>query len=187
MNAEKASSRRWASPRSELDEPITSLGFVTSCEVSPAGTWRSCCGCRRRNALQTSRTDGSRRAQRRATAAGLRSDRSQAGGPLHGEEINAQSRAARVSLGRSGRPTTISWTPCASCSQRKALVAARRDSARRCWRMADARAGHCTPRRRSPDDTDARRCLDLRGQLGIGATRVAGVRCDEREPVEPMS
>ena len=40
----------------ELDEPITTLRFVSSCEVTPDGDVEVRCGCRRRSALPTSRS-----------------------------------------------------------------------------------------------------------------------------------
>ena len=38
----------------ELDEPITTLGFVGSCVASDAATSMCACGCRRRSAHRTS-------------------------------------------------------------------------------------------------------------------------------------
>ncbi len=40
----------------ELDEPITTLGFVGSCVVIGSTTLRCACGCRRRSARPTSRS-----------------------------------------------------------------------------------------------------------------------------------
>ena len=122
----------------ELDEPITSLGFVTSCAVSPDGDVEillrlptpQCAP----NFAYLMAADA-RNVLRRLPEVGRIDVRLE--DHYTGEEINAASRAARVSQGRfRARPTTIIWTPCASCSSARRFSPARRGCARRCWRMA---------------------------------------------------
>ena len=154
----------------ELDEPITALRFV---DLLRGGGRRG----RRRPAAAADAAvraelrlpDGGRRARRRAPAAGGRRGHGRPRGPLHGrgDQRGASPRRRRSRTPSRARPRASS-TRCASCST------ARRSShaSRGCCEAllaGGATAEEVTARRVAdlPTSPDARRCLELRAQLGI--------------------
>ena len=80
----------------ELDEPITRLGFVSSCEVSRRRRRRGRAAAADAAVRAQLRVpDGSRRAQRRAPAARGPRGEHQARGPLHGRRDQRRARPRR--------------------------------------------------------------------------------------------
>jgi metal-sulfur cluster biosynthetic enzyme len=161
----------------ELDEPITSLGFVTSCEVSPGGDVLI------RLRLPTPQcapnfaylmAADARNVVRRLPDVGRIEVRLE--DHYTGEEINAAiARGEGFAGAFPGETDDDQLDALRQLFQRKALVARQ---ARLCEALlADgATPEQVTARRVAdlPDDPDARRCLELRGQLGIS--------CDQGSP-----
>jgi metal-sulfur cluster biosynthetic enzyme len=155
----------------ELDEPITSLGFVSSCAVSPDSDVEillrlptpQCAP----NFAYLMAADA-RNAVRRLPEVGRIAVRLE--DHYTGEEINAA-----VALGDGftgafpGETDDDELDALRELFQRKALVARQ---SRLCEALlADGATPEQVIARRVadlPDDADARRCLELRGQLGIG-------------------
>ena len=155
----------------ELDEPITSLGFVTSCEVSSGGDVEillrlptpQCAP----NFAYLMAADA-RNVVRRLPDVGRIDVRLE--DHYTGEEINAAvGRGEGFTGAFPGETDDDHLGALRELFQRKALVARQ---ARLCEALlaAGARPEQVTARCLAdlPDDADARRCLDLRGQLGIG-------------------
>jgi len=155
----------------ELDEPITSLGFVTSCEVSPGGDVEillrlptpQCAP----NFAYLMAADA-RNVVRRLPDVGRIEVRLE--DHYTGEEINAAIARDEGFIGAfPGETDDDQLDALRKLFQRKALVA-------RQARLCEALLGDAaTPEQVTahrvadlPDDADARRCLELRGQLGIG-------------------
>ena len=172
----------------ELDEPITSLGFVTSCEVSPGGDVEillrlptpQCAP----NFAYLMAADA-RNVVRRLPDVGRIEVRLE--DHYTGEEINAAIARDEGFIGAfPGETDDDQLDALRELFQRKALVARQ---ARLCEALlADgATPEQVTARRVAdlPDDTDARRCLDLRGQLGIGCDPESpAFVAPNREPIE---
>jgi metal-sulfur cluster biosynthetic enzyme len=155
----------------ELDEPITSLGFVTSCEVSPGGdveillrlptpqcapNFAYLMAADARNVVR--RLPGVRRVAVRLED------------HYTGDEINAAVAQGEGFAGAfPGETEDDQLDALRELFQRKALVA-------RQARLCEALLANCatpaeiTARRVAdlPENTDARRCLELRAQLGVG-------------------
>ena len=155
----------------ELDEPITSLGFVTSCEVSSAGDVEillrlptpQCAP----NFAYLMAADA-RNVVRRLPDVGRIEVRLE--DHYTGEEINAAiARGEGFAAAFPGETDDDQLDALRELFQRKALVARQ---ARLCEALlADgARPVQVTALRVAdlPDDGDTRRCLELRGHLGIG-------------------
>ncbi len=155
----------------ELDEPITSLGFVTSCEVSPDGEVEivlrlptpQCAP----NFAYLMAADA-RNAVRRLPEVGRIEVRLE--DHYTGEEINAAiARGDGFAAAFPGETDDDQLDTLRELFQRKALVARQ---ARLCKALlADGLTPEQVTERRVADlrdDADARRCLELRGQLGIG-------------------
>jgi metal-sulfur cluster biosynthetic enzyme len=155
----------------ELDEPITSLGFVTSCEVSPDGEVEivlrlptpQCAP----NFAYLMAADA-RNAVRRLPDAGRIEVRLE--DHYTGEEINAAiARGDGFAAAFPGETDDDQLDALRELFQRKALVGRQ---ARLCEALlADGLTPEQVTARRVADlrdDADARRCLELRGQLGIG-------------------
>jgi metal-sulfur cluster biosynthetic enzyme len=158
----------------ELDEPITALGFVTACEVSPAGeveivlrlptpqcapNFAYLMAADARNAVR--RLPDVRRIDVRLED------------HYTGEEINAAvARGEGFTGAFPGETDDDQLDALRELFQRKALVARQ---ARLCEALlADGATPEGVTEHRVadlPDDTDTRRCLDLRGQLGIACDR----------------
>ena len=161
----------------ELDEPITSLGFVTSCEVSPSGDVEillrlptpQCAP----NFAYLMAADA-RNVVRRLPDVGRIEVRLE--DHYTGKEINAAiARGEDFAAAFPGETDDDQLEALRELFQRKALVARQ---ARLCEALL---ADGTTPVQVTalrvadlPDDGDARRCLELRGQLGIG--------CDPNAP-----
>ena len=119
----------------ELDEPITSLRFVTSCDVSADGDVdvrlrlpTPQCAPNFAFLMAADARDAVRRLPE--VARGHRRPR----GPLHGRRDQRRaSAAARRSRARSPARPRASSTRCASCSTARRWSPARRGCARRCW------------------------------------------------------
>jgi metal-sulfur cluster biosynthetic enzyme len=154
----------------ELDEPITSLGFVTSCEVSPGGDVEillrlptpQCAP----NFAYLMAADA-RNVVRRLPDVGRIDVRLE--DHYTGEEINAAiARGAGFTGAFPGETDDDQLDALRELFQRKALVARQ---ARLCEALlADgATPEQVTARRVAdlPDDADSRRCVELRAQLGI--------------------
>ena len=155
----------------ELDEPITSLGFVTSCEVSPSGDVEillrlptpQCAP----NFAYLMAADA-RNVVRRLPDVGRIEVRLE--DHYTGKEINvAIARGEGFAAAFPGETDDDQLDALRELFQRKALVARQ---ARLCEALL---ADGATPVQVTalrvadlPDDGDARRCLELRGQLGIG-------------------
>ncbi len=161
----------------ELDEPITSLGFVTSCAVSPAGDVEillrlptpQCAP----NFAYLMAADA-RNVLRRLPEVGQITVRLD--DHYTGEEINAAiARGEGFTGAFPGETDDDQLDSLRELFERKALVARQ---ARLCEAMlADgATPEQVTARRVAdlPDVPDARRCLELRGRLGI--------TCDQGSP-----
>ncbi len=160
----------------ELDEPITSLGFVTSCEVSPNGEVEivlrlptpQCAP----NFAYLMAADA-RNAVRRLPDVGRIEVRLE--DHYTGEEINAAiARGEGFAGAFPGETDDDQLHALRELFQRKALVARQ---ARLCEALL---ANGATPEQVTahrvadlPDDADARRCLELRRQLGIGCDPVS--------------
>jgi len=155
----------------ELDEPITSLGFVTSCEVSPDSEVEivlrlptpQCAP----NFAYLMAADA-RNAVRRLPEVGRIEVRLE--DHYTGEEINAAiARGDGFAAAFPGETDDDQLDTLRELFQRKALVARQ---ARLCKALlADGLTPEQVTERRVADlrdDADARRCLELRGQLGIG-------------------
>ena len=155
----------------ELDEPITSLGFVTSCEVSAGGDVEILLR------LPTPQCAPNFAYLMAADARNVVSRLPDVGridvrleDHYTGEEINAAvARGEGFTGAFPGETDDDHLGALRELFQRKALVARQ---ARVCQALL---AGGDSPaqvvaRRVAdlPDDADARRCLELRGQLGIG-------------------
>jgi metal-sulfur cluster biosynthetic enzyme len=154
----------------ELDEPITSLGFVTSCEVSPVGDVEillrlptpQCAP----NFAYLMAADA-RNVLRRLPDVGRIEVRLE--DHYTGAEINAAiARGEGFAGAFPGETDDDQLGALRELFQRKALVARQ---ARLCEALL---ADGLTPEQVTahrvadlPDDADARRCLELRGQLGI--------------------
>ncbi|HEY2940598.1 MAG TPA: iron-sulfur cluster assembly protein [Gaiellaceae bacterium] len=154
----------------ELDEPITSLGFVTSCAVSPGGDVEillrlptpQCAP----NFAYLMAADA-RNVVRRLPDVGRIEVRLE--DHYTGEEINAAvARGEGFTGAFPGETDDDQLDALRDLFQRKALVARQ---ARLCEEMLahGATPEQVTARRvvDLPDVPDARRCLELRGQLGI--------------------
>jgi metal-sulfur cluster biosynthetic enzyme len=155
----------------ELDEPITSLGFVTSCEVSPGGDVEiplrlptpQCAP----NFAYLMAADA-RSVVRRLPEVGRIDVRLE--DHYTGEEINAAvARGDGFAGAFPGETDDDQLDALRELFQRKALVARQ---ARLCEALL---AGGATPEQVTalrlaelPGDADARRCLELRARLGIG-------------------
>ena len=161
----------------ELDEPITSLGFVTSCEVSPGGDVEillrlptpQCAP----NFAYLMAADA-RNVVRRLPDVGRIEVRLE--DHYTGEEINAAIARDEGFIGAfPGETDDDQLDALRKLFQRKALVA-------RQARLCEALLGDAaTPEQVTahrvadlPDVADARRCLELRGQLGVS--------CDQGSP-----
>jgi metal-sulfur cluster biosynthetic enzyme len=155
----------------ELDEPITSLGFVTSCEVSPVGDVEivlrlptpQCAP----NFAYLMAADA-RNVLRRLPDVG-RIDVSLED-HYTGDEINAAVAQGEGFTGAfPGETEDDHLDALRELFQRKALVARQ---ARLCEALLanGATPAEVTAHRVAdlPDNADARRCLELRGQLGVG-------------------
>jgi metal-sulfur cluster biosynthetic enzyme len=155
----------------ELDEPITSLGFVTSCEVSPVGDVEivlrlptpQCAP----NFAYLMAADA-RNVVRRLPDVG-RIDVSLED-HYTGDEINAAVAQGEGFTGAfPGETEDDHLDALRELFQRKALVARQ---ARLCEALLanGATPAEVTARRVAdlPDNADTRRCLELRGQLGVG-------------------
>jgi metal-sulfur cluster biosynthetic enzyme len=155
----------------ELDEPITSLGFVTSCEVSSGGDVQivlrlptpQCAP----NFAYLMAADA-RNVLRRLPDVGRIEVRLE--DHYTGDEINAAiARGEGFAEAFPGETDDDQLDALRELFQRKALVARQ---ARLCEALLTdgATPGQVTARRVAdlPDDPDARRCLELRSQLGIG-------------------
>ena len=133
----------------ELDEPITTLGFVGSCVVTDGGDVVGAPAAAHAAVRAELRVpDGRGRARRGRTRRRGRRGARRARGPLHGRGDQRRGRPRRgVRGGVPGRDDAASWTRCASCS-----------SARRCWR---ARLGcaRAAARRRLAEPEERRRAL----------------------------
>src|SRR5436305_4538158 len=158
----------------ELDEPITSLGFVTSCEVSPDGEVEivlrlptpQCAP----NFAYLMAADA-RNVVRRLPDVGRIEVRLE--DHYTGDEINAAvARGVGFTGAFPGETDDDQLDALRELFQRKALVARQ---ARLCETLlADGATPEQVTARRVADlsdDADARRCLELRGQLGIGCDR----------------
>ena len=172
----------------ELDEPITSLGFVTSCEVSPDGDVEILlrlptpqCAPNFAYLMAADARDVVRRLPEIGRIAVRLDDH------YTGEEINAAIARGEGFIGAfPGETDDDQLDALRELFQRKALVARQ---ARLCEALlADgATPEQVTSRRVAdlPDVADARRCLELRRQLGIS--------CHHRSPAfvapngEPVS
>ncbi len=174
----------------ELDEPITQLRFVTSCEVSPEGdvavvlrlptpqcapNFAFLMGADARRAVAGCRACAASSSRWRTTTPARRS--------------TPRSAAARASWARSrARPRTMTWRRCASSSCARRLIARQ---ARVCEGMlADgwSREGvvSATVAQLPYDSADAVRALELREQLGFSADRDApAFVMPNGEPVAP--
>jgi metal-sulfur cluster biosynthetic enzyme len=154
----------------ELDEPITSLGFVTSCEVSPGGDVEillrlptpQCAP----NFAYLMAADA-RNVVRRLPDVGRIDVRLE--DHYTGEEINAAvARGDGFTGAFPGETDDDQLGALRDLFQRKALVARQ---ARLCEALlaAGLTPEQVTARRVAdlPDDADARRCVELRSQLGI--------------------
>ena len=154
----------------ELDEPITSLGFVTSCEVSPVGDVEillrlptpQCAP----NFAYLMAADA-RNVVRRLPEVGRIAVRLE--DHYTGEEINAAiARGEGFTGAFPGETDDDQLDALRELFQRKALVARQ---ARLCEALlADGETPEEVTSRRVadlPHVLDARRCLELRGQLGI--------------------
>ena len=154
----------------ELDEPITSLGFVTSCEVSPDGDVEillrlptpQCAPNFAYLMAADARDVLCRLPEIRGIAVRLEDH-------YTGEEINAAlARGEGFAGAFPGETDDDHLDALRELFQRKALIARQ---ARLCEALlADgATPEQVTARRVAdlPDGTDARRCLELRRQLGI--------------------
>jgi metal-sulfur cluster biosynthetic enzyme len=155
----------------ELDEPITSLGFVTSCEVSPGGDVEillrlptpQCAP----NFAYLMAADA-RNVVRRLPDVGRIDVRLE--DHYTGEEINAAiARGDGFAGAFPGETDDDQLAALRDLFQRKALVAR---EAKLCEALL---AAGMTPEQVTEqrvadltDDAEARRCLELRGQLGIG-------------------
>jgi len=155
----------------ELDEPITSLGFVTSCEVSPVGDVEillrlptpQCAP----NFAYLMAADA-RNVVRRLPDVGRIEVRLE--DHYTGEEINAAiARGEGFAGAFPGETDDDQLDALRELFQRKALVARQ---ARLCEALlADGATPQQVAALRVADlteDVDARRCLELRGHLGIG-------------------
>jgi metal-sulfur cluster biosynthetic enzyme len=154
----------------ELDEPITSLGFVTSCEVSPGGDVEillrlptpQCAP----NFAYLMAADA-RNVVRRLPDVGRIDVRLE--DHYTGEEINAAvARGDGFTGAFPGETDDDQLDALRELFQRKALVARQAGLCEAL--LADgATPEQVTARRVAdlPDVADARRCLELRGQLGI--------------------
>jgi metal-sulfur cluster biosynthetic enzyme len=161
----------------ELDEPITSLGFVTACEVSPDGDVEILlrlptpqCAPNFAYLMAADARNVVRRLQGVGRVAVRLEDH------YTGEEINAAvARGDGFAGAFPGETDDDRLDALRQLFQRKALVARQ---ARLCEAMlaGDATPEDVTRRRVSdlPDVPDTRRCVELRGQLGIG--------CDAESP-----
>jgi metal-sulfur cluster biosynthetic enzyme len=158
----------------ELDEPITSLGFVTSCEVSPGGDVEillrlptpQCAP----NFAYLMAADA-RNVLRRLPDVGRIAVRLE--DHYTGEEINAAvARGDGFTAAFPGETDDDRLDALRELFERKALVARQ---ARLCEAMlADGATPEQVARCRVadlPDVADARRCLELRGRLGISSDR----------------
>ena len=155
----------------ELDEPITSLGFVTSCEVSPGGDVEILLRlptpqCAPNFAYLM--TADARNVVRRLPGVGRIEVRLE--DHYTGEEINAAiARGEGFAGAFPGETDDDQLGALRELFQRKALVARQ---ARLCEALlADGLTPEQVTARRVadlPDDSGARRCLELRDQLGIG-------------------
>jgi len=154
----------------ELDEPITSLGFVTSCEVSPGGDVEillrlptpQCAP----NFAYLMAADA-RNVVRRLPDVGRIEVKLE--DHYTGEEINAAvARGDGFTGAFPGETDDDQLGALRDLFQRKALVARQ---ARLCEALlaAGLTPEQVTARRVAdlPDDADARRCVELRSQLGI--------------------
>ena len=118
----------------ELDEPITALEFVSSCDVSADGDVdvrlrlpTPQCAPNFAYLMAADARDAVRRLPEVARGHG------RARGPLHGRRDQRLDRgAARRSRTRSPARPRASWTPCASCSSARRSSPASRGCARRC-------------------------------------------------------
>jgi metal-sulfur cluster biosynthetic enzyme len=155
----------------ELDEPITSLGFVTSCEVSPGGDVEILL---RLPTPQCAPNFAYLMAADARNVVGRLPDVGRIEVKLEdhytGEEINAAiARGEGFAGAFPGETDDDHLGALRELFQRKALVARQ---ARLCEALL---AAGLTPEQVTahqvadlPDDVEARRCLDLRGELGIG-------------------
>src|SRR5688572_2483323 len=154
----------------ELDEPITSLRFVTSCEVTPDGDVEILlrlptpqCAPNFAYLMAADARDAVRRLP------GVRRVAVRLEDHYTGDEINtAIARGEGFSGAFPGETDDDGLDALRTLFQRKALVARQ---ARLCEALLaeGATPGEVTARRVAdlPDDPDARRCLELRAQLGI--------------------
>src|ERR671937_3058799 len=173
----------------ELDEPITSLGFVTSCEVSPDGDVEivlrlptpQCAP----NFAYLMAADASNVLRRLPDVGGIAVRLED---HFTGEEINAAiARGEGFTAAFPGETDDNHLDALRELFQRKALVARQ---ARLCEALL---ADGATPEQvvalrvaDLPDVPDARRCLELRAQLGIGCKRDApALVLPNGEPVPP--
>jgi metal-sulfur cluster biosynthetic enzyme len=155
----------------ELDEPITTLRFVSSCEVNADGDVQLALRlptpqCAPNFAFLMAAD--ARNVVRRLPDVGRIEVRLE--DHYTGEEINAAiARGEGFAGAFPGETDDDELDALRELFQRKALVARQ---ARLCEALLNDGAApeHVTALRVAdlPDDADARRCLDLRGQLGIG-------------------
>jgi metal-sulfur cluster biosynthetic enzyme len=158
----------------ELDEPITSLRFVTSCEVTPDGDVEILlrlptpqCAPNFAYLMAADARDAVRRLP------GIRRVAVELEDHYTGEEINAAlARGEGFSGAFPGETEDDQLDALRTLFRRKALVARQ---ARLCEALL---AGGATPEQVTglrvadlPDVPDARRCLELRGHLGIPRDR----------------
>jgi metal-sulfur cluster biosynthetic enzyme len=160
----------------ELDEPITSLRFVTSCQVTPDGDVEILlrlptpqCAPNFAYLMAADARDAARR------VSGVRRVRVRLEDHYTGEEINeALARGEGFAGAFPGETDDDRLDSLRELFQRKALVARQ---ARLCEAML---AGGETPEQVTahrvedlPDCRDSRRCLELRAELGIAHDREA--------------
>jgi metal-sulfur cluster biosynthetic enzyme len=173
----------------ELDEPITSLRFVTSCEVTPDGEVEILlrlptpqCAPNFAYLMAADARDAVRRVP------GVRRVRVRLEDHYTGEEINeALARGEGFAGAFPGETDDDRLDSLRELFQRKALVARQ---ARLCEAML---AGGETPEQVTahrvsdlPDCPDSRRCLELRAELGIAHGRGApAFVLPDGEPVAP--
>ena len=159
----------------ELDEPITSLRFVTSCDVSADGDVdvrlrlpTPQCAPNFAFLMAADARDAVRRLPEvREVTVVLE-------GHYTGDEINGAVGRGEAFAGAFPGETEGELDALRELFHRKALVA-RQSRLCQAWLAGGATAEEVTARRVAdlPDEHDARRCLELRRQLGIAADDAA--------------